>query len=111
MSSICDNDPGYATFIAELRDPSRVARSRQHVFMMGSDIRGLALEDYTKNTPPGWQAHMSNYPLKTYKEKLSLWMRTTDVQGEALGPTILGRIKGAAYRIIMKMKVPRQPDA
>ena len=76
----------------------------------GSDMRGIALDDYTKTCPPGWQPYMHNYPLKLYKEKLSLWLRITDVEEAKLGPTILGRIKGPAYRIIMKMRVPRQPN-
>ena len=67
------------------------------------------MEDYTKSCPPGWQPYMHNYPLKTYREKLALWLRITDITEDKLGPTVLGRIKGSAYRLIMKMRVPRQP--
>ena len=107
--SLIEDDKGYQAFQAELGSPLRVARSHKYVFMLGSDFRGIALEEYTKNTPPGWAPYMNNYSLKLYKEKLALWLRTTDVENEKLGPTIVGRIKGAAYRIIMKMRVPRQP--
>ena len=69
------------------------------------------MEDYTKSCPPGWQPYMHNYPLKLYKERLSLWLRITDVAEEKLGPIVLGRIKGSAYRLIMKIRLPRQPDA
>ena len=58
------------------------------------DARGLALDDYSKSCPPGWQPHMSSYPLKTYFEKLRLWLRLTDVTADKLGPTIVGRLKG-----------------
>ena len=108
MSSTITDDAGYSAFLAEASGPSKVARSHKYVFMMGSDIRGLALEDYTKNTPPGWQPYITQYPLKLYKQKLALWLKTTDVDADKIGPTVLGRIKGAAYRLIMKMRVPRQ---
>ena len=51
---------------------------------------------------------MISYPLKTYLEKLRLWLRTTDVAPHAIGPTIVGRLKGAAYRICMKIRLVRQ---
>ena len=111
MSSLSEQDEDYQNFILDLNSPLRVARSKRYVFMLGSDVRGINLEDYTKSTPPGWQAYMHNYPLKHYRERLALWMRITDVPAEKLGPTILGRIKGSAYRLIMKMRLPRQPDA
>ena len=56
------------------------------------DARGIAMDEYTKNCPPGWQPHVANYPLKTYFEKLCLWLRTTDVAKEAIGPTVVGRL-------------------
>ena len=104
MSPLSEQDEDYKNFIMDLNSPLRVARSKRYVFMLGSDVRGINLEDYTKSTPPGWQAYMHNYPLKHYRERLALWMRITDVPAEKLGPTILGRIKGSAYRLIMKMR-------
>ena len=100
MSSLSEQDEDYKNFILDLNSPLRVARSKRYVFMLGSDVRGINLEDYTKSTPPGWQAYMHNYPLKHYRERLALWMRITDVPAEKLGPTILGRIKGSAHRLI-----------
>ena len=110
MSSTIESDKGYQDFVDFHGSPPRVTRSTKYAFMLGSDVRGMSLEDYSKQVPPGWMAHMSNYPLKLYKEKLALWMRITDLDEEKQGPTILGRIKGPAYRIIMQMQVPRQPD-
>ena len=110
MSTVIEDDGGYHSFLAELRSPPRVARSKKYIFTLGSDVRGITLEDYTKACPPGWAPYMHNYPLKLYKEKLALWLRITDVEPAKLGPTVLGRIKGPAYRIIMKMRVPRQPS-
>ena len=70
MSSVIENDQGhrdegYHAFLAELSCPPRVARSQNYIFMTGgSDMRGIALDDYTKACPPGWQPYMHNYPLK-----------------------------------------------
>ena len=98
-----ENDEGYKSFLTELCNPPRVARSKNYIFMLGSDVRGITLEDYTKTCPPGWAPYMHDYPLKLYKEKLALWLRITDIEESKLGPTVVGRIKGPAYRIIMKM--------
>ena len=78
---------------------------------MAADGRGIPLDEYTKATPPGWKPHMQDYSLRLYLEKLRLWLRTTDL-GEGnyakIGPTVVGRLRGAAYRVVMKMRVPRQ---
>ena len=77
--------------------------------MSHPDGRGVALDEYTKTTPPGWSPNMSNYPLRLYFEKLRLSIRLTDVQDRSkLGPMIVGRLRGAAYRIVMKMRLVRQ---
>ena len=72
------------------------------------EARGIPLDEFTKGCPPGWSPHLVQYPLKLYREKLRLWLRTTDVAEEAVGPTIVGRLKGAAYRLALKVRVPRQ---
>ena len=51
---------------------------------------------------------MSSYPLKDYKDKLKLWLRMTDVSLAQVGLTVVGRLKGAAYRIALKIRVKRQ---
>ena len=95
MSTIQEKDEGYQSFLVELQSPQRVARSRCCICTLGSDMRGLALEDFTKSTPPGWAPHMSNYPLKLYKEKLHLWVNMTDVDKAKQGPTgSKGKSKG-----------------
>ena len=79
--------------------------------MAQADGRGIPLGEYTKATPPGWKPHMSDYSLRPYLEKLRLWIRTTDLgQGDQskIGPTVVGRLRGAAYRVVMKMRLPRQ---
>ena len=81
--------------------------------MAQADGRGIPLGEYTKATPPGWKPHMQDYSLRLYFEKLRLWIRTTDLgngpENQAkIGPTVVGRLRGAAYRVVMKMRPPRQ---
>ena len=77
--------------------------------MATADGHGTPLDEYTKVTPPGWAPHMQNYPLRLYLEKLRLWLRITDLQDRTkIGPTIVGRLTGAAYRLVMKMRLVRQ---
>ena len=66
---------------------------------------GLALDEYTKSTPPGWRPHMHDYPLKLFLEKFDLWKRQTSVPEEEIGVTMAGRLKGAAYRLAIKIKI------
>ena len=81
--------------------------------MAQADGRGVPLDEYTKATPPGWRPHMQDYSLHLYFAKLRLWIRTTDLgngpENQAkIGPTVVGRLRGAAYRVVMKMRLPRQ---
>ena len=71
-------------------------------------LRGLAMYEYTKATPPGWKEYIHGYPLKLYLEELWLWIRTTDVPPDNIGPIAVGRLKGAAYRMVLKMRILRQ---
>ena len=77
--------------------------------MAQADGRGIPLDEYTKVTPPGWKPHMSDCSLRLYLENLRLWIRTTDIgDNTKIGPTVVGRLRGAAYRQFMKMRFPRQ---
>ena len=73
-----------------------------------ADIRGLPLDEFSRSVPPGWRPHLSSYPLKDYKDKLKLWLRMTDVSLAQIGPTVVGRSKGAAYRVALKIRDRRQ---
>ena len=75
---------------------------------MADEVRGLPLEEFSRNVPPGWKPHQFNYPLRLYLEKLRLWLRTTDLDSGAVGPTVVGRLKGSAYRVAMKIRAHRQ---
>ena len=74
---------------------------------MADNVRafGIALDEYTKAVPPGWHPFMQNYPLKLYLEKFDLWKRQTTVSEEEIGVTMVGRLKGPAYRVVMKMRL------
>ena len=75
---------------------------------MAEEVRGLPLEEYSKFVPPGWKPHQHSYPLRLYLEKLRLWLRVADMDQGAIGPTVVGRLKGAAYRVAMKVRSQRQ---
>ena len=75
---------------------------------MAEEIRGLPLDEYSKSVPPGWKPHQHSYPLRLYLEKLRLWLRIADMDQGAIGPTVVGRLKGAAYRVAMKVRSQRQ---
>ena len=75
---------------------------------MTEEVRGLPLEEYSKSVPPGWKPHQHSYPLRLYLEKLRLWLRVVDMDQGAIGPTVVGRLKGAAYRVAMKIRSTRQ---
>ena len=72
------------------------------------DLRGIPLDEYTRQCPPGWRPYVRNYTLNTYEEKLRLWMRMTDIPADCQGSVIVGRLKGSAYRIAMKIRLRRQ---
>ena len=61
----------------------------------------LSLEEYNKNTPPGWEPHLSHYTLRHYEEKLMLWriMVQNNLQPNEIGPLVVGRLRNAAYRL------------
>ena len=67
----------------------------------------LALEEYSKNVPPGWEPHLPNYPLRLYVEKFNLWRNLVkdDFQAHQMGSLMVGRLKNAANRIAMKIQI------
>ena len=73
-----------------------------------ADLRGIPLDEYTRQCPPGWRPYVRSYSLITYEEKLRLWMRMTDIPGDCQGSVVVGRLKGSAYRIAMKIRLRRQ---
>ena len=66
---------------------------------------GPALDEYTKSVPPGWMPGIYGYPLKLYLEKFDLWKRQTNVTEDEIGVTMVGRLKGKAYRVAMKIRI------
>ena len=71
----------------------------------------IALDEYTKQVPPGWYPYMHNYPLKLFVEKFDAWKRQTACTESEIGVVLLGRLKGASYRIATKMRVQRYQEA
>ena len=72
--------------------------------------RHMALEEYSKSIPPGWEPHNPSYTLRMYKERLELWGHYNNTPGQEmppnqLGPAVVGRLKGAAYRLANKIQI------
>lgn len=68
---------------------------------------GIALDSFTKTTPPGWKPGVRTYPLKRYLQLLQLWSRQTECNEEAFGPTIAGRLRGIAFQFAMAVSRER----
>ena len=78
--------------------------------------RHMALEEYNKQVPPGWEPHNPSYNLRQYKERLELWGHYNntpgaELSGNQMGPAIVGRLKGAAYRLANKIQITIPDDA
>ena len=67
----------------------------------------IPLQEYRKEVPPGWQPGDASYPLRTYLDKVRLWYRVTNVEDEAIGPLLAGRLYGRASKLAMGLRVPR----
>ena len=66
---------------------------------------GVPLEEWRKDTPPGWKPGIESYPLKLFFSKLKLWYRCCEVPDEVVGPLIAGRLQGGAQRIALELKL------
>lgn len=67
----------------------------------------IPLQEYRKEVPPGWQPGDPNYPLRTYLDKVRLWYRITNMEDEAIGPLLAGRLYGRASKLALNLRVPR----
>ena len=63
---------------------------------------GLALENYTKSTPPGWRPGIAGYPFRLYVQRMRLWYRITELSSSACGPAAIGRLSGRPYSLILE---------
>ena len=64
---------------------------------------GLPLDEFNKNTPPGWKPGIEGYPLKHYLDLCSLWYKQHDGKDEEVGILLSGRLKGAAKQDAIKL--------
>ena len=68
---------------------------------------GLPLDSFTRSCPPGWRPGQTSYPLRRYRQLLSLWWRQADLQEFQVGPAMAGRLRGAAFQVAMSMSMER----
>ena len=76
----------------------------------------LALDEFNKMTPPGWEPFLSWYPLKNYFENMELWGHMISATGDTppmaqIGPLVVARLRGAAKRLAMKISFTFPTDA
>ena len=70
---------------------------------------GIPLQEYRKDTPPGWSPGLPDYPLRLYFEKVKLWYRCYEGTDESVGPMLAGRLQGRAQKIALGLRLVR-PD-
>lgn len=70
-----------------------------------STTPGLPLQDFRKDTPPGWQPGLPDYPLRLYLERVKVWYRLYDGPDETVGPLIAGRLGGRAQKIALSLRL------
>ena len=66
-----------------------------------------ALDESTKNIPPGWRPGIRKYPFRRYKQLLLLWQQQTDVPEKQQGAAIVSRLKGPAFQFAMSLSQSR----
>ena len=74
----------------------------------GADFTHMALEESTRNVPPGWRPYVPSYPWKRYKERLQLWWRFAEVREDQVGALVAARLQGQAFELAMNFKIIRQ---
>ena len=56
---------------------------------------GLPLQSSTKTVPPGWNLKIaSTYTFDQWRKDLKLWLLTTDLKHEQIGPAMALRLSG-----------------
>ena len=68
---------------------------------------GIALNTFTRTTPPGWSPGNRKYPLRLYHQLLRLWWKQTTVSEEQAGPTMAGRLRGTALQLALSLSAYR----
>lgn len=66
----------------------------------------MSIQQYSKDVPPGWRPR--SYPLKQFRESLSIWSKLTTLPAEKVGPAIVSRLEGEAYKIAMGLQHARK---
>ena len=69
---------------------------------------GLPLDQFSRQTPPGWHLGDSRYPVKRFLEVLKLWHATTDCDVEKRGPAVAGRLVGRLQKVALEMRLTKQ---
>ena len=70
-----------------------------------TQITTLALQQYTKDIPPGWRPR--SYPIREYCDYLRVWHKLTKLDEEQIGAAITSRLYGAAWNVAMKLSITR----
>ena len=71
----------------------------------GTTTGALGIKQWNQYVPPGWKPH--SYPLREYKNYLSLWAAVTSLEERKIGPAIASRLDGSALQIAIELTVSR----
>ena len=63
------------------------------------------MKQWNEKVPPGWRPR--SYPLKEYKNLLSLWAAGTSLTPEKIGPAMASRLDNAAFKVASDLEVVR----
>jgi hypothetical protein len=63
----------------------------------------MALDSSSKNTPPGWKSGIRTYPLGRYRQIMTLWKITTEINQIQFGAAIIQRLEGSAFQFAMRL--------
>ena len=64
----------------------------------------LPLRASTTKIPPGWnEATSYNWSFRQYKQALSLWLATTELDPFKIGPALVARLEGTA-KVVGQLK-------
>ena len=71
--------------------------------------QSMPLRAYNKDVPPGWRPRA--YPIRDYREYLTVWSKLTRLDTDQLGAAIMSRLEGGAWRAANALTVSRVDPA
>ena len=80
-----------------------MADQQQHGDVFSTDR--MPLDTFSRNVPPGWRPGVARYPIRRYKQLLSLWWMQTELPEHQCGAAIAGRLRGTAFQYAFSLSL------